>query len=102
MGRQAATSARRLSSSHAAGRPASSSLKQFRDEWRKKRSARNRFLVVAFPALRTEMLLGHEAHFIIHLRRAVDPVAEIDVGQTHCPGTGDMIEDHEGAERAVF
>ena len=55
----------------------------------------------ALPALRAEMLLRLEADLIVHLARAVDPVAEIDMGQPGRAGPRDVIEDHEGAERAV-
>src|SRR5690606_13494762 len=37
--------------------------------------------VKAFPALRAKMLRRQEAHLVVHLARAVDPIAEIDVGQ---------------------
>src|SRR5882724_4044943 len=88
-------------SSQTAERPASPALKQFkRLSW--KNSARNRFVFVAFPAFRAEMLLRHEAHLIVHLARAVDPVAEIDMGQAHGSGAGDVVEDHESTERAVL
>ena len=48
-----------------------------------------------------EVLLRPEAALVVHLRRALDPVAEIDVGQAHLPRAGDVVEDHEGAEAAV-
>src|SRR5438445_6267581 len=67
-----------------------------------KYSTTNRYVGVALPALGAEMLLRHEAHLIIHLARAVDPVAEVDMGQAHRPGAGDVIEDHERAERTLL
>jgi manganese/iron transport system permease protein len=47
------------------------------------------------------VLLRQEAALVVHLARAVHPIAEVDVGQPHALGALDVIEDHEGAERAV-
>src|SRR5260370_22493061 len=56
----------------------------------------------AEPAGGGEALLRQEAALVIHLLRAFDPVAEIDVGQSLASGARDVVEDHEGAERAAF
>src|SRR5690606_15517762 len=55
---------------------------------------------VALPAFRPEMLLRLEAYLVRHLARAVDPVAEIDMGQAGRARPLDVVEDHVGAERA--
>src|ERR1700692_2105669 len=56
----------------------------------------------AQPAGGGEALLRQEAALVVHLLRAFDPVAEIDVRQPLPPRAGDVVEDHEGAERAAF
>src|SRR6185312_6509942 len=66
-----------------------------------KRADCSGFACVSLPALRAKVLLRHEPHLIVHLPRAVDPVAEIDMGQSHRLGARDVVEDHERAERAV-
>src|ERR1700756_1510553 len=53
------------------------------------------------PAGRRQPLLRKIAALVIHLLRALDPVTEIDVRQSLPAGAGDVIEDHEGAERAA-
>src|ERR1700692_1927096 len=58
--------------------------------------------VDAQPAGGGEALLRQEAALVVHLLRAFDPVAEIDVRQSLPAGAGDVVEDHEGAERTVF
>src|SRR5207342_2707437 len=54
----------------------------------------------AHPAFRGEAFLGQEAALIIHLPGIPDPIAEVDIGEAHVPGAGDVIKDHESAERA--
>src|SRR5260370_7463823 len=56
--------------------------------------------VDAQPAGGGEALLRQEAALVVHLLGAFDPVAEIDVRQSLALGAGDVVEDHEGAERA--
>ena len=58
--------------------------------------------VDAQPAGGGQPLLRQEAALVVHLLGAFDPVAEIDVRQALPPGAGDVVEDHEGAERAAF
>src|ERR1700730_6667563 len=53
----------------------------------------------AHPPFGGEALLGQEAALVIHLAGIPDPVAEVDIGEAHAPGPGDVVEDHEGAER---
>src|SRR5580700_34742 len=55
----------------------------------------------AQPPFGGEALLGQEASLVVHLARIPDPIAEIDIGKAHAPCAGDVIEDHEGSERAV-
>src|SRR4051794_36980961 len=54
----------------------------------------------AQPAGGRQTLLRQIAALVVHLLRAFDPVAEIDVGQALAPGPRDVVQDHEGAERA--
>jgi hypothetical protein len=42
-----------------------------------------------------------ELDLVVHLARAIDPVAEIHIRQPKRPGACDMIEDHIGAQRAL-
>ncbi len=53
------------------------------------------------PGVRCQPFLRQVAAFVVHLTRAVHPVAQIDVGKAHPLGTLDVVEDHEGAERAL-
>src|SRR6266480_4650288 len=52
------------------------------------------------PAVGQEPLLRQEAALVVHLLRALHPIAEIDVAQAEPAGADDVIEDHEGADRA--
>src|SRR5262245_20145466 len=56
--------------------------------------------VVFGPAVAGQALLRQEPRLVGHFRRAMDPIAEIDVRQPHLPRLLDMIENHEGAEAA--
>src|SRR5947208_1996148 len=56
----------------------------------------------AQPARGREALLRQEAALVVHLLGALDPVAEIDIGQAEAAGAGNVVEDHEGAERAAL
>src|ERR1700731_4714086 len=58
--------------------------------------------VDAQPARGGKPLLRQEAALVVHLLGAFDPVAEIDVGQSLPARARDVVEDHEGAERAAF
>src|SRR5215467_493573 len=58
-----------------------------------------RLLVDPLPAVRGEPFLRQEAALVVHLARAFDPIAEIDVRQSHAPRARDVVENHEGAER---
>src|SRR5260370_36547508 len=52
------------------------------------------------PAVGHEPFLRQEAALVIHFFRAFHPIAEIDVAQSQPAGAGDVVEDHEGADRA--
>src|SRR6185503_16639860 len=52
----------------------------------------------AHPAVTGELLLGAEALLVVHLRRALDPVAEIEIRHAEAVRVGDVLEDHVGAE----
>src|ERR1700677_1157366 len=52
------------------------------------------------PAVRRKPLLRQEAAFIVHLARTTHPIAEVNVTETHLSRAGDVVEHHEGAERA--
>src|SRR6266566_4907095 len=58
--------------------------------------------VDAQPAGGGQPLLRQEAALVVHLLGAFDPVAEIDVRQSLASRARDVVEDHEGAERAAF
>src|SRR4051812_16704078 len=58
--------------------------------------------VDAQPTGGREPLLRQETTLVVHLLRAFDPVAEIDVGQPLPPRAGNVVEDHERAERAAL
>src|SRR5579883_3491410 len=58
--------------------------------------------VGAQPSLWRKPLLRKEAALVIHLARAPDPIAKVHVGEPHFPRPGDVVEDHEGAERPVL
>src|SRR5206468_16252 len=53
------------------------------------------------PAFGGEPLLRPETTLVVHLARARDPIAEIDVRQAHAPRPRDVVEDHERAGRAL-
>src|SRR3954447_26858033 len=57
--------------------------------------------VDAQPPGGREPLLRQEAALVVHLPRALDPVAEIDVRQAEPARARDVIENHKGAERAA-
>src|SRR5690349_13299489 len=57
--------------------------------------------VDAQPARGGKALLRQEAALVVHLLRALDPVAEIDVRQALAPGARNVVEDHESAERTA-
>src|SRR5688500_12451839 len=50
------------------------------------------------PAVAAEALEWPEARLVGHPRRAIDPIAEIDVGQAGPGRADDMVEDDERAE----
>src|SRR5215813_1119667 len=54
-----------------------------------------RRLVHPSPTFGGEPLLRPEAALVVHLARASDPVAEIDVRQSHAPRARDVVEDHK-------
>ena len=47
------------------------------------------------------MFLRAEAASIGHFRRAIDPIAQIDIRQTHFAGADEVVEDHHGAQTAA-
>src|ERR1700678_1991256 len=51
------------------------------------------------PAVGGEPLLRQKPAFVIHLARAADPIAEVDVAQSHALRACDVIEHHQSAER---
>src|SRR5207302_4234727 len=53
----------------------------------------------AGPAVPGQPLLRQEAALVVHLLRALHPIAEIDVGQAEAARARNVIEDDEGAER---
>src|ERR1700736_4389945 len=53
----------------------------------------------AGPAVAGQPLLRQEAALVIHLLRALHPIAETDVGQAEAARARNVIEDDEGAER---
>src|SRR5207237_1031129 len=57
-------------------------------------------VIHAQPTGRRQPLLRQIAALVVHLLRALDPVAEIDVRQPLAPGARDVVEDDEGAARA--
>src|SRR5438874_4130606 len=54
----------------------------------------------AGPAVGQQPLLRQEPALVIHLLRALHPIAQIDVAQTEPARARDVVEDHEGADRA--
>ena len=60
------------------------------------------FPLDALPAVHAEPLLRQIAALVGHLLRALDPIAKIDMGQAEPPRLLDMVENHEGAERAML
>src|SRR5262245_53390238 len=54
-----------------------------------------------YPAVASQSLLRQETGFVGHLRRAADPISEIDISQAHALGSLNVVEDHIGAEPAV-
>ena len=73
-----------------------------RKDGRGRNSAEERKLalvgVEALPAAGAEPLERAEARLVGHSPRALDPIAEIDIGQARPPGADDMVEDDVGAE----
>ena len=55
----------------------------------------------AAPLATVEVLQRLETALVVHLPMAVDPVAEIEIGQAEGLGLGDMVEDHIGPQRQV-
>src|SRR5580658_3708386 len=53
------------------------------------------------PPLGQPPLLRQKAALVVHLARAAHPIAKIDVGEAHAARAGDVVEDHQRAERAV-
>src|SRR5215471_11326282 len=54
----------------------------------------------AGPAVGQKPLLRQETTLVVHLLRALHPIAEIDVAQAEPARAGDMVENHEGADGA--
>ncbi len=46
------------------------------------------------------MFLGLETGLVAHLLRAIDPIAEVEVGEAQPAGEIDVLQDHIGSKAA--